>query len=383
MANPKQGSLSQKRPEPAVIPVERQWVGFLGERLYPEEAERTQTTGFYAFDVGIRFYKLLDNFNDLLLQAGQPPSSVDRFLAVLQPHQTTLYVNDMFDYSIRIRGKNDLNAGQSVKPEDLAEIERVRLHGVKLPPEAGIVLLLSHNWRKAFYFDFRPCLPESAYRIDYDMEIIAGQMLAYLMFTEYFLLSEKDWDSIIEAEWFPFMYLIGNLWDGLLQCIQAGESTKEYEDQIHHAFLADIDVRLRSWLRKAPLAAEEPILTRAVGAYKAGDWITVVCLLYPRIEAILRWSVSWQGESMDIVRALADQLEKSTHQRSLLFPQHLEAFFNRLIFQDWDPAGGLGRMHSETLRRGIVPAASMTRDKALKLLLLVDQLYYCLPNETQ
>lgn len=221
---------------PVTFDVQTQWGGFSMDRVRPDEYGRIEVVGFHSFDEGIPFYKLVDNFNGLAQRAGVPPSMVDRMLVFLEPKRTTVYVNDMLELTVQIRARRRLEAFEPVGMRDFAGIERVNLHNVSLPENAGVILLLSHFWRKAFFFDFRPLLPDQPLPIDYDVEVVGGQLLSHLVFTEYFLLSDADWDATIAAGWFPFMHLVGELWDGLLHSIQNGEDTDYAESQIYDSF---------------------------------------------------------------------------------------------------------------------------------------------------
>jgi len=92
---------------------------------------------------------------------------VDRILAILEPKRTTVYVNDMLEISLQIRARRRIEAFEPVGMKDFAGIERVAIHNVTVPENAGFILLLSHFWRKAFFFDFRPLLPEQPVPIEH------------------------------------------------------------------------------------------------------------------------------------------------------------------------------------------------------------------------
>jgi hypothetical protein len=366
-------------PPPIIHEIENSWGGFVLERIKPGDVGRIEVSGFHSFDEGIGFYNLLDNLNGLLRGAGILPSCIDRLVLVVEAKRTTLYVNQMFEISLQIRAKRPINAGERVGADDIAGIERVRLHGVRIPDDAGVLLLLSHNWRRAFFFDFRPQIPQSGFKREYDLEVMAGQLFSHLVYTEYFLLSEKEWDSVISAGWFPFMFLIGGLWDSLIETIRQGDSLDEDEEKIFDAFSADIDAKLAAWLTKPILNQEEQILTRAVKAFKSEDWVTLILLVCPRIEGILRRSFSSYGPQHQVVESLRKHVEAASHEKSLLFPAQLQRYFSETFFQFVDFSAGDDTLNRHTFAHGIASPGSMDRSHGLRLMLLVDHLFYCLP----
>jgi hypothetical protein len=370
----------KKRPPPAVFKVEHQLGGFNGNRpVRPGEFGTLESVGFHAFDEGLPFFERLESLDWLIDRAGCNPSYVDRLFAVFRPKQTTVYVNRMFEYAVAARAKRLVEPGTVLPQEDIVGFEKVIFYGVNVPKDAGVLVLLSQGWRKAFFFDFRPLLP-SPWRqlIDYDLEIVAAQMLSHLWYTKYFLLSKEDWDKIIASGWFPFVFLVGKLWDGLFDCIRHGSDLKYEEDRIHVAFSNAMDENLKSWCKKAALTNEAEILRRAVDAYKREDWISTISLLSPRIEGILNRALNWPGTVRKLMDALTKHIQGSTHQRSLLFPERLRQYLQETFFQRVDFQHDDSTLNRHTVAHGVAAPHAMTREKAMKLLLLVDNLFYCI-----
>lgn len=353
------------------------------DRVRPNEYGRMEIVGFHSFDEGIPFYKLVDNFNGLAQRAGVPPSMVDRMLVVLEPKRTTVYVNDMIPFTVQIRARRRIDAFEPVGMKDVAGVERINLTNISIPENAGFILLLSNSWRKAFFFDFRPLLPDQPIPIDYDVEVIGGQLLSHLIFTEYFLLSEADWDKTIAAGWFPFMHLVGDLWDGLFHSIRHDEDLNYPESQIYDSFSGVIDTKIEDWIRKDILRDEQPFLSRAVDAYKRKDWVSVISLISPRIEGIIRRSVGSYGKHDKMVNDLETAIAGSIpHERSLLFPKQLARYFRETFLQFVDFSTPSDTLNRHTVAHGTVPGSSMDQSHGLRIMLLLDHLYYCLPNKS-
>ncbi len=357
--------------------------GFSMRAVRTNEMAQVEVAGFHSFEEGQIFYKLLDGFTGMLQNAGHRPSQTDRFLAIHSPQKTVLFIDDALPYNAVVRSRRKIEAGEMIGKNDIAGVDRIVIEReIVIPADAGISLMLSHRWKRAFFFDYRPHDTNNARPIDYDIEVIGGQILSHLFFTELFTLSELEWERTIAAGWFPFVWLQGDLWDHLHAAIDAGRPDQlDEENAIHECVRKTVDEKFSDWIKKDPLTGEEQFIRRAVDAYKSEDWLTVVAMLYPRIEGIISRSTGHYGRQADLLAKFTEKVSLAApHNRSLLFPKQLERYFARTFFQYVDFRNDQKTLNRHSFAHGIVEADSVTRSSALKLLLLIDHLFYCLPS---
>ena len=94
------------------------------------------------------------------------PSQIDHFLAVIDRNKTaTVYCNELQQRAL-VQAKRPVEAGQNVFRDDIANIEELVFHNssgtqIDIPPDSGLVLILSAGWRKCLYYDFEALLPET------------------------------------------------------------------------------------------------------------------------------------------------------------------------------------------------------------------------------
>jgi len=94
------------------------------------------------------------------------PSQVDHFLAVIGPNkEATLFCNELRQRGI-MRPKRAITDGEVVLRDDIATIEALSFQDadgnpIEIPPEYGVVLILSVGWRKCLYYDFDVLRPEA------------------------------------------------------------------------------------------------------------------------------------------------------------------------------------------------------------------------------
>jgi len=107
------------------------------------------------------------------------PSQIDHLLVVIAPDlRATAYVNELQPIA-QIRIGRSIQAGELIYPTDILELRSYDL-GVPIPPDCALVVVSSHGWRRALFYDFGPLLPE-AHERTYDLSaVLAEQELSLL-----------------------------------------------------------------------------------------------------------------------------------------------------------------------------------------------------------
>ena len=107
------------------------------------------------------------------------PSQIDHLLVVIAPDlKATAYVNELQPIA-KIRTGRPIQAGEPVYSTDILELMSYDL-GVPIPPDCALVVVRSHGWRRALFYDFGPLMPEARER-NYDLSaVLAEQTLSLL-----------------------------------------------------------------------------------------------------------------------------------------------------------------------------------------------------------
>lgn len=353
--------------------------GFATEYTPPGEKCFIEVCGFHTFDEGLSFYTILEAFTKYVQKAGGMPSRVSNILVAISPDVTHVYMNDNLPTIARLRVRRSHEAGERVFRDDIADVDRLEFPNIEPPEQSGFMLLISHGWRKGMCFDFRPLnsnanvSTEEAYK---NIKAMGGMVLAHLWFTEKFLLSPTDWDAILAAKWFPFMFLPEKLWEQPFLAVLHGGDLCDPEQKIHEAFLQACDQRLESWRRNEHFANHIEFLETAVNAYKEDNWLIVVSVALPRVEGLLREAFGGGNQHRD---KFSEALDAREGPKSLLFPQRLRQYFQDVLFPYTDFAQPDLPPTRHTVAHGVVSADELTRKEALTLMLLIDHILYCMP----
>jgi hypothetical protein len=107
------------------------------------------------------------------------PSQIDHLVLVIDPDLTaTAYVNEL-QFVAKARLGRAVEAGDPIYEADILELTSFEL-GIPIPPDAGVIVVTSHGWRRALFYDFAPLLPESEPRA-YDISAVLAQQKLALM----------------------------------------------------------------------------------------------------------------------------------------------------------------------------------------------------------
>jgi hypothetical protein len=320
---------------------------------------------------------MLESLNEYVSRAGGSPSTTDRLLVFLKPNETTVYLNDTFEIRALVRAKKGMEAGHSVGRSDIAQLVRLEFGSVTVPRDCGVVLFLSHGWRRGLFFDFRPSHPDWSGELDYELEVVGAELLSHLWFTEFFVLTPDDWELVLDAGWFPFISLIGADWEHLLHCLKNCRDRDRVMDAIENSLTLSIDDRLESWLSATAFKQDEQFLLRGVAAFKAKDWLTTVSLLLPRIEGIFRRCLAENKSAKSLISMMADRIQAGTHRKNLLFPVQFSEFLQTNYYQRVDFGNDDETVNRHSLAHGVVSGEAISREDALKVLLTIDHIFYC------
>jgi len=374
---------SPKSIKPVIIPTSSIPAGFPLTDVPPESYCWLEVAGYHTFDEGLRFYTMLESFSEYVKYTGLIESCIDRMLVCISRKETHIYANNQLPMMARMRAKRNLKAGEAIFRDDIAGIDQVDFPGICPPAGSGFMLLVSVGWRRGICFDLEPLASppsETTEEAFNKVKSFGGMVLAHLHFTERFLLSTEDWEKVLPAGWFPFVFLPENLWRSLFTSIRNGWDLQTAELKIHEKWLTSCEDRLTGWKANKHFAPHIDFLDRAVRAYKQSDWLTVVSVAAPRVEGLMRIAFGAWGKQREAIDRLAEQVKRQEHARSLLFPDRLRQYFE-IFFRFTQFSGPDLPPTRHTLAHGVVPADKLNRKEALTLLLLIDHLLYCMPLE--
>jgi len=316
------------------------------------------------------------------------PSNISHMLAIIRRDKTaTVYINEVqFLAQVLTKGR-DIEAGDAVYEDDIADIGKIIFKDINIPADAGVLLLFSLGWRKGLYFDFKPLLSKEPELRDYDLELLCGQYYAYLSFQHLFKLNDDEWNKLTDQQWFPFISLKRRTIERLINHARNGWNIDEVIQPIATEVTDLVPSLLRKWETKRFFKPHFPIFKKAAERFLEHDYISTTSILYPRIEGLMRTyhldSKQPDSASQDnLIRSVTAANAEQRHAYSLLLPGKFQRYLKDVYFASFDPANPKV-LSRHTVSHGVAPADLFSLKAALIGLLTIDQISFCLGSEKE
>lgn len=311
------------------------------------------------------------------------PSQVDHLLAVVRRDRTaTVHINEI-PQTYEARFERKIEDGEIVSRNDVVEIGRMVLGKVEIPRDAGVVFLFSVGWRKGLFYDFLPLKPDDDVQREYDCSAVFGQLVSQVLFQERFSIDESEWRAILDAKLFPFAGLRNETIQRILGFVRAGwdlaglsdEIVKEVRDRIH-AFL-------EAWQEHPVFSPHMGVLKTASERFLAGDDISCIGTVVPRIEGVLRSHHVTIDRSVSATQAsLASSAvaPKISSVNSSLLPHRFREYLRDVYFANFDsqtpPGDSSIELSRNSVGHGVAPSDYYTATNAAIAFLVLHQLFY-------
>jgi hypothetical protein len=311
-------------------------------------------------------------------------ATVDHLLAIVRPDCTaTVYLDDL-PFTLLVRAKRALNAGDPVTLDHILDVTKVKLGGIVVPPDAGVIVVLSAGWRKGFFFDLGPLHGEKRPR-DYDLESLLGQYYAYLHFQAVFSLTDANWSAFFQQGWFPFNHLKQATIRTMIEWTKAGFALDDQLDTIAAEVRKTVATHLPAWKNRALFAGHHELIAAAYQRFTEDDFISATAILFPRIEGVLRAhhrsaSAPAPASQGNLAASTLSRAQLPAHGNSLLLPERFRRYLEEVYFASFDPSNPTA-LNRNTIAHGVAPQSAFDRKAATIGFLILLQLAALLPAD--
>lgn len=342
-----------------------------------------QTRGFLSWEDGEQFHNFLDSFPSEILRALPEnakiyPENVGSFIAVIHPDMKAQVIVKPQALATIQTGNRDVKKGEPVFESDILDVRKLEFVDVKVPDDCGILLVLAHQWRRGCYFDFGPLILDKIPR-DFNLADMFGALWRRLFFSNLYLLSDPDWERFFAQKWFPFSAINPGLRKQVISAVRNDIGINEYIDKLKIDVDAQIDGFEQLWRRKESFRPHLEFFLKSLSHYKNNDYLSCISILIPRIEGLMR-TVLPTGTKRDqktFSRIVSSGSVKDP--MSALFPEKFQLYLETVFFASFDPEkpDGISR---NTVSHGVAPYSCFDLEAALRGILTLQQIAYCLPE---
>ena len=326
-------------------------------------------------------------------------NSVSQFLVIIhQDLSADLYVND-FPVAIEIRPKKDIKKGEVVRQGDIADVSKVIFPQVTIIDTDKIIYCFKVGWRFGLFFDLSPRVqpkesqyPVRAEKLDVDEAMRSiGDLYRYLSFYNVYkiLESEIQFEEMKKDGWFPFVEIVAHEYKELSETYVNKFDHENRIRTIVDRFDKDRINRITDkWWKKNTFNENKNVIEAGIHAYLENTPSGIVnCIknLWTEMEGILRRQYlveSGKGnnvKSNDLINFIIKKAkDKSKSDSSLLFPLPFLKYLKTVVYPSFNIENGKVEMSRHTSSHGVAKANEYTKERALQLILIMDQLYfYC------
>ena len=157
-------------------------------------------------------------------------------LLILIKNDNTAKIYSNFPLSMSTRAKIDVNKGTFIKKEDIFDIEKLEfqdaIYEIKIEPNDKIIFIFRIDWKFGLYFDFTRKLNLE------NLKEELGYCYKHLFYYDLYAFVENAtyFNDFIGDGWFPFIRIIGDDFDKVMQYYKEGKKHNFQIDELLSKF---------------------------------------------------------------------------------------------------------------------------------------------------
>lgn len=201
-----------------------------------------------------------------------------------------------------------------------------------------------------------------------------------MTFDEVFRLTETDFKKLFDIGWFPFVGILGTQFEKLSNTITDNVDPTKAIESICNSFDDDaLDEMLKRFEKYVFLEEHIPFLETGIERLKAGDYLSSVHVVWPRIEGLMRKLLGYSNErpsQRKLAETLRDHVVTNKPFSQLYLPVRFCEYLLAAYFKDFVPTDAEVEISRHSLAHGTANNTDFSKQKALIGLLIVEQIAY-------
>jgi hypothetical protein len=332
------------------------------------------------------FEKICNSITQLLLGSPQG-DSINKLLALIKQDGTGYIYPEHFPLSLEARAKRSIKAGEVVSKTDLIDIIGIMfvdsVFDLNVEDGDKLVWLFRIDWKFGLFFDFSGKL-----KADKLSKELANYYRRLLYFDIYmFLENQHNFDSLIQDGWFPFIGLVTEHFQNLIQYYSEEKKFILHIGKILNYFTkAKIDKMTHNWWDNYIFNDKRSLIETGINAYlqdTTAGYISSIKILSSEIEGIIRINyVREYGRNpttQELKQYLIDKGKaKFSAIGSLGFPGLFYNYLNEVLFKGFDLMTDDVPISRHSVAHGVAEAEAYQKVRAFQLILVLDQIYFFL-----
>lgn len=361
--------------------------GFTTQSCKAGETIEVLSKAFLTPSNSTMFYKSLEGLEAFLTQylSQFAHSTISNFLILIdkKTKKAQVYINEV-GIIAKVVAKRNIEKGEGVSKNDIAGISGIELIDIEIPPDNAIVFYFSIRWKKGLYFDFSPiCSNNKLINIKKEL----GDAYQSVLFDEFQLLDSTDNKYFYENGWFPFIALLGDLFEGLIFAKKSNSPLTVAENKIYEHFSDGITLKsfLEKYKKNEIMQQHIPFIEAGIERFLEKDYISCISNIWLRIEGIMRYLYLGKGSPGQgtLLSNIVDMLNHEQVVPLIYFPNEFKEYMKTYYFKNFNLENNEIQLSRHTLGHGVSDVNSYDKKRAVIGFLIIDQLFsYIKMNET-
>lgn len=362
-------------------------VGLAAEHSIGKQKIEVINRGIYISDQP-EFHKIIDQLSGIFLsKAKVPASNVYHFLVLIHKDLSAdLYINE-FKVIAKMRAKRDLEFGEIIGRNDIADISRLKFPDIKIEETDKVIYCFKVGWKFGLFFDLER---KNNLNLD-EMEDILGSIYRYLSFQNIYIILETKllFKEMSEDGWFPFIEIIGTDYDNLVEIYKTKDEfeirIKVFVDSFNEDRIKKI---IKKWWSNNIFKDKQALIKAGIDAYlldKETGFINCIKTLTSEVEGIIRihyFKETGKGKKVcfsHLTKHVREQgREKSGSDFSLYLVRPFFDYLENIFFADFNLEKGDITLSRHSSSHGVAKPEDYHKIKAIQTILVLDQIYFYL-----
>ena len=277
-----------------------------------------------------------------------------------------------------------------IRLRDMFDLRSFALAGVDMQAD-GFVWIRPERDGWALYFNFIPncgatgISPADRTAVMRSVQTAIAQEMLQTFLHGVFAKGDQVRSQMTRDGWCPTPILLPEPWKEMTAAYASGKPDEAGPLAIAAVGIPELDTMAATWIAEEPFASDRAFLERGIERYKAGDYISAISVLLPRIEGLANRVREKRGigarENLAQVFGELDQLASADVRDGYLATRIREEFsslianFLLIRFSPSAPQADLVRgRHAHS--HGATGDPQYDQPYALKIILALDALYF-------
>lgn len=357
--------------------------GFALESVRGPGSIQLEVQGFYTSDDGPKLFELLDQIYGSILRHGcnLAPEQIKSALVSIRGNDVFLLANAPI--TVRAVVKQGVVAGAPATIDHLADIASLEFPGHELPVEGSLIFIFQQQWRHGLYFDFRdaPTQPGQRHQPLGDVGGLLGSLWGALLHRDRIRMDESVLARMAGLGWFPFTRLPTSLVVDLYRHVELDWDVTPVVQRIRAEVEPSLPAIVDAWGTKAAFAPHLDVFRDAARLFTSGEARAAAALLLPKVEGVLRHIYTGTKDrprASDLTHELIGRVRANVAGYTALLPERFIAYLETYYYAAFNLRTGDVPPSRHAFSHGVGPDAAMLDPSfALRLLLTLDQLFFC------